>query len=252
MKTLNKNASNHGGFQTHRLTVAVLTTLGTMLMTSSISQATDLQIYAKPTSGQKTITLMLDTSGSMDSRSIAVDYTGTSSDTFTNTGGNGSYTYTRYYKTVAYNSAANSDYQKQKNKCYNPNLQADGTESGTAALQCYARISRLQDGLFALLDNDTDPNLPSTAIAIGNYSAGGDGKSGQILKEAVKLGSKGSTQRNALKAVVAGLTARNGTPSANAYAEAAAYMLGTNTVQVSDVAVDKYKAHTADQQVVDR
>ncbi|KXZ68457.1 VWA domain-containing protein [Acinetobacter venetianus] len=38
---------------------------GTMLVASSIAQASDLQIYAVPTAGKKTIVMMLDTSGSM-------------------------------------------------------------------------------------------------------------------------------------------------------------------------------------------
>lgn len=38
---------------------------GTLLITSSVVQATDLQIYAKPSAGKKTIVMMLDTSGSM-------------------------------------------------------------------------------------------------------------------------------------------------------------------------------------------
>ncbi|MFP3458136.1 hypothetical protein R0J89_17985, partial [Psychrobacter sp. SIMBA_152] len=36
-------------------------------------------------------------------------------------------------------------------------------------------------------------------------------------------------QRTAMKVAVAGLNGENGTPTANAYAEAGAYMLGTNT-----------------------
>ncbi len=36
---------------------------GTMLVASSIAQASDLQIYAVPTAGKKTIVMMLDTSG---------------------------------------------------------------------------------------------------------------------------------------------------------------------------------------------
>ena len=39
--------------------------MGTMLITSSVVQASDLQIYANPTAGKKTIVMMLDTSGSM-------------------------------------------------------------------------------------------------------------------------------------------------------------------------------------------
>lgn len=50
----------------------------TMLVASSIAQASDMQIYAVPTAGKKTIVMMLDTSGSMGTGSINADY-GTSS-----------------------------------------------------------------------------------------------------------------------------------------------------------------------------
>ena len=42
---------------------------GTMLIASSVVQASDLQIYAVPTAGKKTIVMMLDTSGSMNANS---------------------------------------------------------------------------------------------------------------------------------------------------------------------------------------
>lgn len=38
---------------------------GTLLVASSVAQASDMQIYAVPTAGKKTIVMMLDTSGSM-------------------------------------------------------------------------------------------------------------------------------------------------------------------------------------------
>ena len=67
MKNIRISTSKNGVEQ-HKgrcLAVAIITMLSTLLITSSVSQASDLQIYAKPTAGQKTITLMLDTSGSM-------------------------------------------------------------------------------------------------------------------------------------------------------------------------------------------
>src|SRR5690606_3083348 len=73
------------------------------------------------------------------------------------------------------------------------------------------------------------------AIGIGNFSSQSDhnnnftaaaGSSGKILVPAALVDS---TQRNKIKDAVAGLIGSNGTPTANAYAEVAAYMLGTNT-----------------------
>ena len=56
------------------LTIACLSFMGTYTLTASVVQASDLQIYATPEAGQKTIIMMLDTSGSMDDRSINDDY----------------------------------------------------------------------------------------------------------------------------------------------------------------------------------
>ena len=102
----------------------------------------------------------------------------------------------------------------------------------------YDRLTRLKDAIFTLMDNDQlDPNKVS--IGIGQFSTqsnsnnqftGADGRSGKILVPAALLDD---TQRSLIKTEIAGLVGSNGTPTANAYAEAGAYMLGTNTRYVS-------------------
>ncbi len=70
-----------------------------------------------------------------------------------------------------------------------------------------------------------------------HYSVDGDGTAGKILVKAEKLGAVGSAQRTALKNAVSNLQALVNTPTAHAYAEAAAYLMGTstlNSVQVND------------------
>jgi Mg-chelatase subunit ChlD len=62
------------GLKLSPLAVACGVFVGSILTLSSVAQATDLQIYAKPDAGQKTIVLMLDTSGSMDYKSAEIDY----------------------------------------------------------------------------------------------------------------------------------------------------------------------------------
>ena len=52
-------------FKLSPIAVACATTLSGLLVLSSVAQASDMQIYASPTAGQKTIVMMLDTSGSM-------------------------------------------------------------------------------------------------------------------------------------------------------------------------------------------
>lgn len=215
MKKLISNASvKYGvsGLKLSPLAVACGVFVGSILTLSSVAQATDLQIYAKPDAGQKTIVLMLDTSGSMGYRSAEIDYNDCN--------------YGYYEETQPYSTS----------KVYYCSSQNNGGGN-----KRYGRIYRLQAGLFALLDNDTDANLPNASIGLGNFSAAGDGRSGQILVPAAKLGAKGSAQRNLLKGEIAKLVADAGTPSAHAYAEAAAYMLGTSTKSEVRIQVDVYK-----------
>lgn len=153
---------------------------GTMLVASSVVQASDMQIYAVPTAGKKTIVMMLDTSGSM-----------------------------------------------------NPNQNSYGEN----------RILALKNGMNAFL-NSNNLILNEVRVGLGHYSVNGDGKSGRILVKAEKLGPVGSTQRTALKNAVAGLSATGGTPTAHAYAEAAAYLMGTSTRSEAEIQKDLYKKVT--------
>lgn len=214
---------------------------GTMLIASSVVQASDMQIYAVPTAGKKTIVMMLDTSGSMGAGSSYMnkDYPSIGSANSSDTGGSGTYTYSRNYRAVSYSSSRTSDYQKYKDICYNPNKRADGTESGTASLKCYDRLSRLKDGMFTFLDSD-NRILTIVRVGLGHYSVDGDGNAGKILVPTDTLGEVGSAQRNALKTAVKNLTATGGTPTAAAYAEAAAYLMGTKTLSSSTVSIPMY------------
>lgn len=221
---------------------------GTLLITSSVVQASDMQIYAVPTAGKKTIVMMLDTSGSMgvnsNSNSIDADYDVCSDRTTvsTDTGGVSPYTYTRTYCSVNHSTSSTSNYQRLKDDCYNPNKNADGTYSTrTGALKCYDRLSRLKDGMFNFLDS-SNSTLTNVRVGLGHYSVAGTGNAGRILVPANSiLGAVNSTQRNAIKSAVKDLTANGGTPTAAAYAEAAAYLMGTSTVASVQIAVDTYK-----------
>ncbi|MBJ9702543.1 PilC/PilY family type IV pilus protein [Acinetobacter calcoaceticus] len=150
----------------------------TWMVASSVVQASDLQIYASPTAGKKTIVMMLDTSGSMTSNS------------------------------------------------YNEN-----------------RLAMLKNGMDAFLASN-NPVLNDTRVGLGNFSANGDSRSGQILVAAAPLGDASTlntvgSQRYKLKQAVANLTAGGSTPSAHAYAEAAAYLMGTTTYSETNYAIRK-------------
>ncbi|WP_407651550.1 pilus assembly protein [Acinetobacter sedimenti] len=192
--------------------------MGGLLCISSVAEATDMQIYAAPSAGKKTIIMMLDTSGSMayfDNPSCYYNYYGN----------------TYLHGTGSYGSTTQRPYSRRYCK------DSNGAVAG------FDRLTNLKDGMFEFL-NSSNPVLQSVRVGLGNYSANGDGRSGQILVPAEKLGAVGSTHREALKTAVKDLTASGGTPSAHAYAEAAAYLMGTNTVGVADIQVDVYKSET--------
>ena len=110
----------------------------------------------------------------------------------------------------------------------------------TAEGKSYDRLTRLKDAIFSLM-NDDQLDSERIAIGIGQYSTQsdkdnikfkswgstyGDSRSGKILVPAALLDN---TQRKAIKKAVADLEGIGGTPTANAYAEVGAYMLGNNT-----------------------
>lgn len=202
MKSLNKVASTSTKAKPasfNRLAVACSAFMGGLLCISSVAEATDMQIYAAPSAGKKTIIMMLDTSGSMDHTSATADYSDCN--------------YGWYEETQPYSAS--------KVKYCTSGRNGGGNKR-------YGRIYRLQEGMFAFL-NSSNPVLQSVRVGLGNYSANGDGQSGQILVPAKKLGAVGSTHREALKTAIKNLTASGGTPSAHAYAEAASYLMGTTT-----------------------
>lgn len=253
MKKVAMTALTKSGWQKTWL----LTFITTLIICTTVAQASDLQIYAAPDSGKKTLIMMLDTSGSMgwgdgysgtDTFSIEDDYnvcvSGRSSIASVWSSTNTAIPrYLRYYCTVSNSTAStNAKVTSPTKGCEAQPLGAVGT--AITGYRCYDRLSRLKDGMFEFL-NSPNSNLDGTRVGLGNFSAAGDGSSGQILVAAKELGATGSTQRELLKQKIAGLTAYNGTPSAHAYAEAAAYLMGTSTYSETnvyrDVAVEKYR-----------
>ncbi len=185
----------------------LLSTSISLLMVSGIAQATDLQIYASPTAGKKTIIMMLDTSGSMGAGSIDIDYGVNCSDRGEWVTDASGLRYERRFCTI------------------------NGVKS-------YDRLSRLKDGMFAFL-NSNNGELVNVRVGVGNFSADGDDNTGQILVPAAELGASSTandsttpSQRYKLKQAIARLSATSLTPSAHAYAEAAAYLMGTSSWHV--------------------
>lgn len=235
----------------------------------------DLEIYKAAEGGKTTITMMLDTSGSMSSIAVgsaACDLpSGISSSTvrsetssttpsytrsFCETAGNKRYFYRRvsgFLSTTWYlcgptDGSGSTDINTCNTVINQPSTTGLDNEPGSGSLftsttyyyrniagdRYYDRLTRLKDAIFALMDN---PQLDAkkVAIGIGQYSTqsnssniytGADGISGKIMVPARLVDQ---TQRNDIRRAVAALTGENGTPTANAYAEVGAYMLGKNT-----------------------
>ena len=203
----------------------------------------DLEIYAPAKSGTASIFMMLDTSGSMDKRSIRNDYGSFSSSC----------------------SEQERDSEEIELVIYKrkPKLTAGGTivkdDDGNIVMVkdfdnieetieytpegCkkdndirFSRLVRLKLALIELLADDVydkDGNLKDTGelsddyeIGIGNYSYEGDGSRAVILEPTRALTAE---QRVDLIETIIDLEATGGTPTAHALAESGAYMMGTST-----------------------
>lgn len=234
----------------------------------------DLEIYKPAEGGKTTITMMLDTSGSMgiDQVDYACDLPSNISFNRNMVGSENSVTSPSYKKRYCEingekkyfyahysglfgskwyicgngNGLGVSDRNLCNTEINKPSVGGYLTELGglfntytyyykeEGSGKYYDRLTRLKDAIFTLIDS-TQLNRDKVAIGIGQYSSQSnssnssqtaDGSSGKILVPARLLDS---AQREAIKNVVAELTASKGTPTANAYAEVGAYMLGTKT-----------------------
>ncbi|WP_410210797.1 pilus assembly protein PilY [Aquirhabdus sp.] len=226
---------------------------GAMLITfmCGTAHATDSAIYRPGTSGQITLVMMLDNSGSMGTSSYNEDFgLGSCSESTENSPNTSLPTYSRGYCPVSQSklNGLTSYYQN--------NVRTGCTATGAAAspttnivYKCYTRINRLKSGMYAALDDQTSFAIPDTVVmGVGTFA---DSNSGKILQPALPLGpvvsnGTGTTgQRYILKQQISGLSALYNTPTAPAYAEAGAYLLGTSTANNISVATDVYRKNSS-------
>lgn len=234
---------------------ATVSMLMTLTVCSSVSQASDIDIYSNATGGKTTITMMLDTSGSMgngllyypsnnsadrvtdslqDDYNVCVNENQTRGNSNTNirsisqsvTLSDGStVSYTRYYCRV---QSSNSEFTRLKNAgvCH---------VQSTTELRCFDRLTRLKDALISVFQDAEIKDNNNILIGLGQYSSStssnetssnADGSTGRILVAAKPMDNTHSD--NLIKAIV-NLSPYGGTPTAHAYAEIGAYMLGRTT-----------------------
>ncbi len=196
-------------------------------LATTVSNASDIEIYKKATAGSTTLMLLLDISGSMGTSSIKTDYNLSSCSSGTDTASGG---YTRSYCKIASRTASNDI----KEQC---------TLSGSN-YYCYSRIDRLKDGVFDLLNGNTEKSIAALSdekviglASLGVYDTTYH-NTGAVLVPARALStvlSTGITQRQAILNKVKTFSATTNTPTAQSYTEVGSYMLGTTTAERNDL-----------------
>lgn len=211
--------------------VGVVAAAITSLICASIpSFAADLEIYVPGNSSQGATTIMflLDISGSMDTRSIEQDY-----GSICNKNNKGNATFE--------GDATNGQYCVASGNEITEQIKKDCDKSGSS-YKCFDRISRLRQGMLAVLEGDTtkgvkrlDDDLVIGLSTLGAYTTtyhetGAVKVPARALSENVSGTSK--TQREILIEEVKKLRGQTNTPTTRSYAEVVAYLMG-KTTQIS-------------------
>lgn len=221
MKIINAKAKNISPSSVKGWSIKLLSTLILGCMASSAGHTTDLEIYQGATYGNASIMMMLDNSGSMDSRSISEDYPGINF---------------WYSDNENITEQVYSDDGKQviSSVSYRVNYYVDYNRK-----KYYDRMSRLKMALIPMFANPRsdqafgkDIDLAKYKIGLGSFFFQSNSEGGGKI-EAPVLDLKLDNRKKLIEKVI-GLSPETNTPIANAYAEAGAYMLGTRTYNLEN------------------
>lgn len=233
MKKLNRKSKHQFTSGLKSLPLAI----GSMMLASVTGHTSDIELYKSATSGGATIMMMLDTSASMGYNSIKEDYPEKN-----------------FSFIQAYNSAYcynDSGYPLRSGTVRQKIYNNDGTDTGTTidypVTYCsvggknyFDRLSRLKMALMPLFGD------PKTAFDGDDFSIYKIGL-GQFFYEVVGGGKithpatdLSLDNRKKMLDIVANMRAEANTPTAHAYAEAGAYMLGTSTGSSSNTSFANY------------
>lgn len=214
---MNKNMKQNRNttFYRQKLLAMSIAGLFTGVVSTSVTQASDIDIYQEAKSGEITLMLLFDLSGSMSkyyntgSRGYACDLPAGISEK-----SNGGYSWANNTPIVGVPSYRRQWCVGTDNKLY------------------YDRITRLKDGVIALLYGDSNNNITRLSddkvIGLATFQE----SDGFIRIPARPLGEKVTetqTQRDILIDEVRGLSATGGTPTFRGFTDVASYMMGTNT-----------------------
>lgn len=234
MKTLKNHQANvldvkarakEFGRQIKLSTLAGAMTL--LIAQSSTSYASDIEVYVSGANSQGSTTIMflLDISGSMDTRSIEQDY--------------GAICNRDWYGRVVFEGNSTSgQYCTASGTEITTQIQKDCVPSGSG-YKCYDRISRLRQGMLAVLEGDSAKGVTrlSDDLVIGLSTLGAytntfhDTGAIKVPARALKDTVPGTTQtqRDKLVEEVKKLKGQTNTPTSRSYAETIAYLMGQTT-----------------------
>ncbi|HRB83927.1 MAG TPA: pilus assembly protein PilY [Acinetobacter johnsonii] len=250
------------------LAVSLSALMAGFVFSATASYASDIEIYQQARSGNISLMFVLDISGSMryfdaNNQELTSCSSGARETAFS---GNG-ISYNRRYceissreyyymrsggrnnrKWYRCGGAASGSTSVNKTDCTyaltsEPSLSGLDDDGGGnpqyyykngASTPYYDRITLVKDAMYQLLYG-ANAIGKDKFFGLTTYSINGDGTRGQVRIPVQRLGLDtettlaSETHRKSLMTEVANLEANGGTPTANAYAEAAAYMLGTST-----------------------
>lgn len=202
-------------FNLKQLSLSVTTAIGLAVtgVATTTSQASDIEIYTTADKAQKTIVMMLDTSGSMSVYPQGISACDVDASQLQ--AGHPTYGYYGWVKIVNGKLADSKEIDVEAfhgRWC----LAKDGRT------RYYDRMTKLKEAVFTLMNSQALDD--SLVVGVGVFT---DGTKGSIQVPAVALTE---SHRNVIKNYIRGIGGSGGTPTANAYAEAAAYLLGTTTL----------------------
>ncbi|MDM1721514.1 hypothetical protein [Acinetobacter towneri] len=252
MKTMqNKNQNSYR----RKLLAASIAAISTVIFTSSITQASDIDIYQEAKSGQITLMMMLDISTSMNGVSTArtdLDLT-TTECSGNNTGKTEPLRdYNRTYCTVSNSTYANwvktTATAAQKAKAEKVNRACNKQTNGD--YHCGDRTARMLDAMYDLLNGNSSKGIAklSDDKVIGLSTFGADNTSSaktKIIVPARRLDctsgkedcyqmSGTKTQREILTEEIIKLKGISYTPTAWGYAEVINYLMGKRPNKTSN------------------
>lgn len=255
MKHLKNKSSNRQSWPITALAAAIVVGIAGFAQANSATSVLnrkpigDLEIYTPAKEGTATIFMMLDTSGSMDKRSIRDDY-GSSYDNCSEKSID-----SEKIKAVIYKRKVDADGVPLRDADGNTIKDLDNREEvveftpkgctnyyGTVR---YSRMMRLQIALIELLADevyigsiskrnfkDTGSLSDDYEVGLGNFSPSSSKQIGVVLSPTKALTAE---QRIELIEKIKELKAVSWTPTAHALAESGAYMMGTTTASDTKV-----------------